>query len=194
MARQLEFWFDFSSPFAYLGAMQVEALAQRTGTTLIWRPLLLGGLFRDIGQVDVPLNAMGAARQAYTLQELERWAWWWGVPFRFTPHFPLRTVLALRCALALPEPGPFIRRTFLAAWAEGEDISKPEVLLQCGASEQLIADAAHQRDALRAATTEAIERGVFGVPTFDVDRRWRFWGQDRISLLEKCLEGLEPPV
>ena len=202
-ARSLEFWFDFSSPYAYLAATQVGALAARAGAAVRWRPLLLGALFREIGQADVPLFAMNPARQAHQGIELSRAAWWWGVPFRFNPHFPLRTVLPLRCALAHPDPGALIGRIFRAAWAEEQDISQPEVLLACGATLELLEAAAGQKDALFAANAEAKARGVFGVPTFFVHeaaggadgagRSWMFWGQDRLGAVEDCLRGMNPP-
>ena len=203
-SRSLEFWFDFSSPYAYFAATQVGALAARTGATVLWRPLLLGALFREIGQADVPLFAMNPARQAYQGIELSRAAWWWGVPFRFNPHFPLRTVLPLRCALAHPDPGALIERIFRAAWTEEQDISQPQVLLACGATPELLEAAAGQREALFAANAEAQARGVFGVPTFFVhepatdeadtpQRSWMFWGQDRLSAVEDCLRGMNPP-
>jgi 2-hydroxychromene-2-carboxylate isomerase len=189
----LDVWFDYSSPFAYLGVSQAEALARRQNAELRWRPILLGGLFRDLGQVDVPLFAMGADKQAYVLKDLERWAWWWGLPFRYSPHFPLRTVLPLRVTLAHPQPGDFIRRVFRAAWAEEQDISRPEVLLDCGATPELLEQAAGQKESLRQNNEAAKAAGIFGVPTFVVNDRHLFWGQDRISLVEATLAGMRPP-
>lgn len=196
MQYHVRFWFDFSSPFAYLAATQVESLCARNNATLQWSPILLGGLFRELGQANVPLFAMSPEKQVYVGKDIERWAWWWGVPFQFSPHFPLRTVLPLRVALGMAAPGPFIRSVFRAAWAEGKNIADPQVLVECGATPDQIEAAQHQKAALQASTDEARARGVFGVPTFDCrlgDRQWRFWGQDRIALLESCLQGVHPP-
>ena len=195
---QLDFWFDFSSPFAYLAATQVESVAARTGATLHWHPILLGALFREINQVDVPLFAMGPEKQAMVMKDLQRWAWWWGVPFCFPAQFPLRTVLPLRCVLASPQPAPLIRSLFRAAWGEGKDISQENILLECGLTPQQIASASSpnclEREKLRVSTAQAREKGIFGVPTFEVNGRFRFWGQDRLSQVEHCLLGWEPPI
>jgi 2-hydroxychromene-2-carboxylate isomerase len=191
---QVIFTYDFASPFAYLAATQIEALAARTGASVVWRPVLLGGLFRDLGGVDVPLFTMPPPKRALVEADLERWAAWWGVPLRWPSVFPLRSVLALRVTLAHPDPVPFARRVFHAAWAEGRDVGDPAVLRACGADDALLEAAPSMRDRLRQLTDEARSEGVFGVPTFQVEGRGIFWGQDRLPMLEAVLRGWKPPV
>jgi 2-hydroxychromene-2-carboxylate isomerase len=196
----VDFHYDFSSPFAYLASTQVEGLALRTGCELRWRPLLLGGLFRDLGGVDVPLLTMPAPKRALVEADLERWAAWWGVPLRWPEPFPLRTVLPLRCILAHADQATraenvaLAQRIFRAAWGEGRDIGDARVLAEVGVPRELIDAAEGQREALKAATEAAKARGVFGVPTFDVDGRWLVWGQDRLTMVEAMVRGEFAPT
>jgi 2-hydroxychromene-2-carboxylate isomerase len=186
--RTVEVFFDFSSPFAYLGASQVASLAERTGAKVIWRPLLLGGLFRTIGQADVPLFTFSEAKQRFVGQDLERWAAYWGVPYRFPTRFPMNTVKALRMYLALPEErrDAFRAAAFRAYWAEDRDLSDDAVLRELAGDAVDRIDTPEIKHALRAATDEAAARGVFGVPTFVVDGEL-YWGQDRLGLVERAL-------
>ncbi len=191
--KTVEIYWDFSSPFAYLGSVQAEALAARTAATLVWRPMLLGGLFRSIGQANVPMATWSAARQKYTLDDLARTAVSMGVPFRFPSRFPMNTILPLRVWLALPESrrDAFRADTFRAYWADDRDISAENVLadiLGTGAGE--ILDRARTpavKQSLIDATTRAESAGVFGAPTWIVDGTELFWGQDRVPLVERCL-------
>jgi 2-hydroxychromene-2-carboxylate isomerase len=191
--RTLEIYWDFSSPFAYLGSTQAEKLAERTGATLVWRPMLLGGLFKAIGQVDVPLLAWSETKRRYYLEDLKRFAAYWGVPFRFPTRFPMVTLKALRAYLALPEDrrGPFRERTFAAYWADDRDIADEGVLrdlIGAGADDVLArAQSPEIKKALVDATQRAVDAGVFGAPTWVVDGKELFWGQDRIPLVEKAL-------
>jgi 2-hydroxychromene-2-carboxylate isomerase len=189
----LDVWFDYASPFAYLASTQVDALAARTGATLRWRPMLLGAVFRAVGQADVPLYAMSEPKRSWFLGDLTQWAAWWDVPFRYNPHFPLRTVLPLRVTLAAADPGPLVHRLYRAAWVHGLDIADPSVLVDIGVDPALVAAADGQRDALRTNTDEAVARGVFGAPSFVVDDRWLFWGQDRLDQVEDVLRGTWTP-
>ncbi len=189
----LDFYWDFSSPYAYLASTQVEALAARTGATLRSCPMLLGGLFKAIGQVDVPLMAFSEAKRKYMLVDLHRWADHWGVPFKFPSRFPMNTVKALRAYLALPEArrAAFRAATFRAYWADDRDIADDAVL-----AELIGADAAEVllrtkepaiKEELFAATGAAAKAGAFGAPTWVVDGTDLYWGQDRIPLVERAL-------
>jgi 2-hydroxychromene-2-carboxylate isomerase len=196
--RVLEFWYDFSSPFAYLGATQVEALAERTNATLVWRPFLLGALFRQIGTADVPLMTFPPPKQKWVADDLARFARFYEVPFRFPSGFPLRTVLPLRVALASGSDIARISRAlFQAAWADDRDIGSPEVvraiLKELGASEDLVerANDDANKALLRSSTEEAERVGVCGAPCFRVSDVV-FWGQDRLDLVEKALGGWIP--
>ncbi len=191
---KLDFWFDFSSPFAYLASTQVDAIAARTGATLRWRPMLLGALFRDVGQADIPLFAMSEPKRRWVLDDIAQWADRWQVPLRFSPHFPLRTILPLRVTLAHPDPVPLAHRIFHAAWAEGLNVAEPGVLVDLGVDPALIHLANQtQKQPLIDQTRAAVDAGVFGAPTFVVDDRWLFWGQDRLDQLEAALDGSWTP-
>jgi 2-hydroxychromene-2-carboxylate isomerase len=192
--KSFDLYWDFSSPWAYLGTEQAAALAARTGAVLVWKPMLLGGLFKSIGQVDAPIMEMSDAKRRYLLQDLERTATKLGVPFRWPSRFPLRSVELLRIWLALPEPrrDAFRASVMRAVWGEDRDATDPAFI------RGLIGDDADAifaktksdevKNALRANTEEAQRRGAFGAPTFVVgDELW--WGQDRIPLVEDALRG-----
>lgn len=187
----LDFYFDFSSPFSYLASTQVEALAKRTGATLRWHPILLGGLFKSIGQAEAPILTFSPAKQQYYLADLARWAKHWDVPFAWPSTFPTRSLEALRVYLALPENRrkAFLDAVYRAYWAEGKDISSRDVLASCGADADALAKSGSDevKGALRASTEAAAKAGVFGAPTFLVDEKELFWGQDRLLLVEEAL-------
>jgi 2-hydroxychromene-2-carboxylate isomerase len=189
----LDLYWDFSSPFAYLGATQAEALAARTGAALTWRPMLLGAVFKAIGQEQAPILGWSEAKRSYYFKDIERWAELYGVPLQFPTRFPMLTLKALRTYLALPEGrrGAFRERTFRAYWAEDRDIADEAVLADLAGEDAAALAARIQspeiKKALVDATQSAIDRGVFGAPTWIVDGKDLFWGQDRIALVERAL-------
>jgi 2-hydroxychromene-2-carboxylate isomerase len=195
MARTLEIYWDFSSPYAYLGSTQAKKLADRTGATLVWKPMLLGGLFKAIGQVDFPLASFGAAKQKYYADDMKRWAAYWGVPYVWPSRFPLNTVKALRVYLALPEArrDAFREKTFEAFWGQDRDISSDAVLSELIGADASAILAQTQEPAIKqeliACTEAAAKAGVFGAPTWIVDGKELFWGQDRLPLVERALLG-----
>jgi 2-hydroxychromene-2-carboxylate isomerase len=199
----LDAYIDVASPFAYLGLTQLPALAEATGVVPRMRPILLGALFRDIGQVDVPLFAMPAAKQRYVGLEMQRWARWWGVPFDMPRKFPQRTVTAQRLILLAREahPGADLRLAGAlgrAMWAEQRDLEDPAtlrgVLQDCALPVEWLERT--QEPAVKAALAEetaaARAAGVFGVPTWVVDGERLFWGQDRMELVMRALGGWRP--
>lgn len=190
----IDFYWDFSSPFAYLGATQIASFAKRTGTRVTWRPLLLGGLFRSLGMPEVPLATFSSAKQEYVMKDLHRWAAYWGVPFRFPSRFPTNSLRALRIYLALPDDRQEAYRdaVFRACWSEDKDITDDAVLTSCIGDSTIAKDALAKAEhpdvktALRTATERAHAAGVFGVPTFVVNGEL-FWGQDRLDLVFDAL-------
>ena len=195
--RTLEVFWDFSSPFAYLGSTQIEALARRTGAKVVWHPILLGGLFKALGTPEVPIATFSEAKQRNVLADLHRWAAFWRVPFRFPSRFPTNSLKALRLYLALPEERRVRYReaTFHACWAADRDITDDAVLGECVGDEAVAREAFARmksdevKAALRTSTENAASRGVFGVPTFIVDEHDLYWGQDRLELVEATLLG-----
>ncbi len=198
----VDFWFDYSSPFAYLGATQIASVAAAAGATVRWRPMLLGGLFKDLGTPDVPLFAMPEAKRVYLSREMNRWAHWWGVPFRFPGRFPIRTVAPLRLTLLAGGAAPALAaRIFAAAWVEDRDIADPTVLRTLAADagvDPMLVDRTGEpgvKQALVDATAAARAAGVFGAPTcvvHDPGGPLLFWGQDRLELVDAALRGWRP--
>jgi 2-hydroxychromene-2-carboxylate isomerase len=194
----LDVYFDVASPFAYLGLTQLPALARATGVTPRLVPILLGALFREIGQVDVPWFAMPENKRRYVGREMARWARWWGEPFDHPRKFPQRTVAAQRLCLLAAERGfdDGVRVALSLArgmWAEQRDLEDPttlrELLARAGAPEAWVDRTSEPelRQRLIATTDAAKQAGVFGVPTFIVDGKELFWGQDRLELVARAL-------
>jgi 2-hydroxychromene-2-carboxylate isomerase len=194
----VDFYFDFSSPFAYLASTQIEAICTRHQAPLRWRPMLLGGVFKALGGPMVPIETFSPPKQRYQGVELERWATYWKAPFVWPTRFPMRTVKALRIALSLGDKMlPYVSRTFRAYWAEDLDIDNEGVLrrlLQESGFDPAQVSAAEDptyKKALIEATQTAVDIGVFGAPTAIIDGHL-FWGQDRLFLVERVLEGWKP--
>jgi 2-hydroxychromene-2-carboxylate isomerase len=201
--KTLDVYFDVASPFAYLGLTQLPALAAM-GVQPRLVPILLGALFRDIGQSNVPLLGMPAAKQRYIGLDIARWASWWGEPFDFPRKFPQRTIAAQRlCLLAAAEGWEVGVRLATALgramWAEQRDLEDEQVLRAIVGAAGLPADwvARTQEPAIKAQladhTAAARAAGVFGVPTYLVDGKHLFWGQDRLDLVARALAGWTPP-
>jgi 2-hydroxychromene-2-carboxylate isomerase len=199
----LDVYFDIASPFSYLGMTQLPALAQVTGVTPRLFPILLGALFRDIGQVDVPMFAMPEPKRRYIERELSRWSRWWGVPLAMPSKFPQRTVTAQRlCILAAQqstETGLALANALgHAMWADNGNLEDDDtlrgVLADCGLPREWVERTrdADVKAALVASTARAKAAGVFGAPTFVVDEKYLFWGQDRLELVMRCLGGWRP--
>lgn len=200
---KLDVYFDVASPFSYLGLTQLPALAEVTGVTPQLRPILLGALFRDIGQVDVPMFAMPEPKRRYIGLEMSRWARWWGVPFTMPSKFPQRTVTAQRlCCIAWQDQRADTLRLANALghamWAEGRDLEDDDtlrgILADCGLPREWVEQTQEPviKNILFFHTRAAREQHVFGVPTFVVDEKYLFWGQDRLEFVMRALGGWRP--
>jgi 2-hydroxychromene-2-carboxylate isomerase len=195
--KTVSFYFDFGSPASYLAATQLRTMAAQTGASLEYRPVLLGAVFRASGNrspVEVP------AKARYMLRDLQRHAARYGVPFQFSPFFPLNTLTLMRVATVVQarEPermGDFVNQLFAATWAEPKNLGDASVLREAITSAKfdatVILEAAEQQDTkdrLRAETDAAVARGLFGVPTMFVEEEMYF-GQDRLDFVSEALRA-----
>jgi 2-hydroxychromene-2-carboxylate isomerase len=195
----LEFFFDCSSPWTYLAFTRIQPVAARTGAAIVWKPILVGGVFNAVNRDVYERRANPDPRKAaYSAKDLKDWARLTGLKIVMPPPvFPVRATLAMRCALAAQEEGKvveFSRSCFESYWSDGEDISRPEVLSQvcaaAGLNAQRILTRAQDeaiKNGLRANTDEVIARGGFGSPTMFVNTTDMYFGNDRMELVEAAL-------
>jgi len=195
MARTLEFYFDYGSPYSYLADTQVEAIAQRSGATLERKPMLLGGVFKATGNhspAELP------AKSKWSAFDMPMWAHHYGVPFNRNPHFPVNTLALMRGAAAAQIDGVFETyhpAMFKAMWVDGRNLNDIKevvaVLTGAGLDARKLGQRLQDQDAkdrLKATSDEAVARGVFGAPTMFVDDMM-FFGNDRLPFVERALKG-----
>jgi 2-hydroxychromene-2-carboxylate isomerase len=190
----LDFWFDYSCPYAYLASTQVEALAARTGARLVYRPMLLGGVFAANGTPQKLFATLGPAKAAHNARDLDRWAELWGVPLTMPADHPLRTVEALRATIACGIDPRVVHAFYRAYWVDGrgpsQEATMREVLAAAGHDPARVLEAIARpeaKDDLRRRTDEAIALGIFGAPAFVLDGKTMYWGQDRMHFVEQDL-------
>ena len=197
MPLPIDFYFDFSCPYAYLGSTQLEKIERETGAIVRLRPFLLGGVFRHLGQPQNMSTVLSAPKKHHNRADLLRWANWFEAPLRRPHQHPNRTVEALRCLLASPEDRrrDVMRSLYRAYWCDSEDIRDLVVLRRAldrlGLDGVKIVEEAQTqpiKEKLRACTAEAIDRGVFGAPSWVVGDQL-FWGQDRIEMVKRATTG-----
>jgi 2-hydroxychromene-2-carboxylate isomerase len=197
MAKKLEFFYDCSSPWTYLAFSKIEEVARRHDADLVWRPILVGGLFNTVNPSVYESRAKPVPVKAkYYVKDLRDWAQYYGLKIGNPTVFPVNSVKAMRGAFVAHEHrmiAAYSRRVFEAYWGDDRDISKDEVLreivLGVGLDEKefftkIASDEYKAR--LRANTEELIERGGFGSPTMFVDGSM-FFGNDRLPLVEHAL-------
>lgn len=193
----LEFFYDYGSPYSYLANKRLPALAERTGCEIHYRPMLLGGVFKATGNRS-PAEETVPARRQYFGRELERWVEYLGVPFKRNPHFPINTLMIMRAAHAAQRTGVFElfhQTVYSAFWEQEKNLGDVEiagaVLSAAGLDARALLEATRDpkiKEALKATTEEAVERGAFGAPTFFVGDQM-FFGNDRLDFVERALMG-----
>jgi len=197
---KLEIFYDCSSPWTYLAFHRIEDLAAETGADLVWRPILVGGVFNAVNPSVYEQRAEPVPPKArYHVKDLADWARYCGLRIGMPPVFPVTSVKAMRGAFVAEERQrlpAYARAVFESYWEDLEDISRDEVLgeivervgLDRGEFFAKIADPAYKAK-LRANTDEFIARGGFGSPTIFVNGDDMYFGNDRLVLVREALRA-----
>lgn len=195
MPSPLQFHFDFSSPYGYLGAEKIEALAARHRRNVDWRPMLLGVAFKATGSQ--PLTTI-PLKGEYTKHDVPRSARFHGVAFNMPARFPIATQAPARIVLwqrdrDAANTGHLVKVLYRAYFVEGRDIGDADVAADVAATTGIDRDAARAvvddpawKDALRREVEAAMAKGVFGSPFVFVDGE-PFWGIDRFEQVDRWL-------
>jgi len=196
MTDTIDYYFAIQSPYAYLGSRAFETIVSKSGTHVNVYPIDLFYIFPKTG--GVPVAKRAPVRQAYRLTELRRWSAYRDMKLVVKPtHFPVDGALASRMIIAAERVGsdPFaLAHAFLAVtWAEDGDVSDADTLARTtnrldmdGSALRATAESDVVGQIYETYTNEALERGVFGSPTYFVGDQM-FWGQDRLDFVERAL-------
>ncbi len=198
--KTVEFYYDLVSPYSYLSCERLYEIGEQEGAEVVLRPMLLGAVHNTVG-IQAPIHTPSKGR--YSGKDVYRWADYYGLSMKFPKPFPFRSLKTMRAAMFLEKQDQleaFTREAFSYFWQENgapdgekeEDEDGPisEVARRIGANPEAVLEAARDseaKQALKQATDAAVERGVFGAPTFFVGDEM-FWGNDRLHFVEAALE------
>jgi len=198
MKAPFEFYFDFSSPYGYFASTRIDALASEFGHEVLWRPILLGAIFKKAGSApltDVPLKG------AYSLHDFSRTASLFDIPYHHPARFPISTVSAARAMFWIDQnvgaakAKEFAHGVYQAYFAAQQDIGELATVVaqaeQVGIDGSLLTQGIEQqeiKDGLRSQVETAMDKGVFGSPFILIDDE-PFWGFDRFDYIRKWLKS-----
>jgi 2-hydroxychromene-2-carboxylate isomerase len=197
MAKTFDYYFDFGSLATYLAHTQMDKIKAETGASPVYLPMLLGAVFKATGNAS---PASVPAKGKYIFVDFKRFADSYGVPLETNPFFPIITTTLMRMLTGLQMRSDarvheFMDTIFKAIWVDAMNLNAPEVVDQVlreahfDPAELLhLANEQATKDRLKDITTQAVDRGVFGAPTFFVGQDM-FWGQDRIEQLKVALRA-----
>lgn len=185
----IECWFEFGSNYSYLSVMRIEQEAARRGVSVVWRPFLLGPIFKSQGWENSPF-VLQQAKGAYVWRDMPRLCRKYGLDWHQPSQFPRRALLPMRVALlgeGQPWMAAYCRLIMRMNFVEDREIDHPEAVGEALRELGLPADALlreaendQTKRRLRERTAEAQERGIFGAPMFFVDEEM-YWGNDRLD-------------
>lgn len=197
MKKTADLFFDVGSPASYLAWTQLPALCTQAGANLVYKPMLLGGVFQATGNAS---PATVPAKGHYMTVDLGRFAKRYGVDFQMNPYFPINTLPLMRGVIGMQLRQPerleaFLSAVFTALWVKGANLNDPAVTATTLVEARFdpaevfaLVNDADIKGALKANTEEAVARGVFGAPTVFVDGAM-FFGQDRLDFVREALSG-----
>ena len=187
MTKTIEFYFDFSSPYAYIGYKEIQKLEKKNSFKVKYMPIFLGGLHNSAG---ITPAAFISIKAKYMIRDTKLIAEKKNIKFNFNSYFPIKTVGFMRGAIVAEKDNfekIYIEKIFNSIWKDGLNMNDPividKVLKNMDINPQtFLSKAADQKvkDKLRKLTDDALKNGIFGAPTFLVNKKI-FWGQDRLS-------------
>ena len=198
MAADIDFYFDFSSPYGYFASTRIDELAAKYGRKVKWHPVLLGAVFKVSGCA--PLTTV-PLKGEYSIHDFGRTARFHGIEFNYPSVFPIasqnaaRAVLWLQANAGEDRASGFAKAVYRAFFVEGKDISDlanlQAVMTQEGLDAAQLTEAINQptvKEQLKQEVEQAVKQGVFGSPYIVVDGE-PFWGFDRFDQLEATLKS-----
>ncbi len=197
MVKTFDYYFDFGSLATYLAHTQMDKIKAETGASPVYLPMLLGAVFKATGNAS---PASVPAKGKYIFVDFKRFADSYGVPLETNPFFPIITTTLMRMLTGLQMRSDvrmheFMDTIFKAIWVDAMNLNAPEVVEQVLREAHFdpvellqLANEQATKDRLKDITTQAVDRGVFGAPTFFVGEDM-FWGQDRIEQLKVALKS-----
>ena len=193
--KSVEFYFDLGSPYSYLAYYRLLQMAEQQEIQIVYKPILLGGVFKATGNrspIEIPVKGV------YSILDMQRWAEYYQIPMQMNPHFPMNTLTLMRILtgvqlLHLEKFEQVLKLLFDAMFGTPQNLNEPtvlaEVLEPSGFSVDDIMSMVQSevvKQKLITETEQAIQRGIFGAPTFFMGDEM-YWGQDRLHFVEQAL-------
>ena len=193
--KSVEFYFDLGSPYSYLAYYRLLQIAEQQEIQIVYKPILLGGVFKATGNrspIEIPVKG------AYSILDMQRWAEYYQIPMQMNPHFPMNTLTLMRILtgvqlLHLEKFEQVLKLLFDAMFGTPQNLNEPTVLAEVlKPSDFSVEDIMSMvqsevvKQKLITETEQAIQRGIFGAPTFFVGDEM-YWGQDRLHFVEQAL-------
>ena len=187
MTKFIDFYFDFSSPYAYIGYKEIKKLEKKNSFKIKFMPIFLGGLHNAAG---IPPAAFIKLKSKYMIEDTKLVSKKKNISFHFNSYFPIKTVNFMRGVLIAEKDNSeknFIEKIFNAIWMDGLNMNDPivinKVLKNIDLNPEIFLKKVSDqkvKDKLRKLTDDALKKKIFGVPAFVVNKKM-FWGQDRLS-------------
>tara|TARA_B100000959_G_scaffold54184_1_gene56520 strand:- start:1281 stop:1868 length:588 start_codon:yes stop_codon:yes gene_type:complete len=187
MTKSIEFYFDFSSPYSYIGYKEIKQLEKKSSFKVKYMPIFLGGLHNSAG---ITPAAFISVKSKYMVRDTKLVSERKNIKFNFNSYFPIKTINLMRGFIIAEEDNfekIYIEKIFNAVWKDGLNMNDPIVIDKVLKNidlnpETFLAKATDEKikDRLRKLTDDALKKGVFGAPTFLINKKI-FWGQDRLS-------------
>ena len=198
--KKLEFFFDCSSPWTYLAFKEIEELNNRLNMVLVWKPILVGGIFNTINPSVYESRSNPIESKAnYSQKDLKDWSKVRNIKINWPTIFPVNSVKVMRgvfYAIDRKNESKYIDKVFEAYWKDGKGISSDKVISEIIESFDWINEDFFNyinrdttKEALKNNTQELIERGGFGSPTIFIENNNMFFGNDRLNLIESLFKN-----